>query len=81
MTCVGDAVMLCSTVLDDVWICYDMLICIYATSGELMGLISHDGMFWPRGSGLRVVRRNVFSRGRLARNDAKCVSLVNRVLA
>ena len=72
-----DAVILCSTMLYGVWIFYDMLICILSTCGGLLGLTSHVGMFWPRGSGLRVVRRNVFSCGRLARNDVKCVSLVN----
>ena len=43
--------------------------------------LCHVGMFWPRGSGFGAARRNVFGRGRLAWNDVKCVSLVNRVLA
>ena len=81
MTCVGDAVVLCSAMLCDMWICYYMRLCIYVISAGLLRLFGHDSIFWPRGSGLRTARRNVFCRGRLALNDEKCVSLVNRVLA
>ena len=81
MTCVGDAVMLCSIMLYDMWICYCMMLCICVTCAGLLRLFGHDGIFWPRGSGLRAARRNVFCRGRLALDDEKCVSLVSRVLA
>ena len=81
MTCVGDVVMLCGIMLYDVWTCCCMLICIYAMCAGLLRLIGHVGIFWPKGSGLRTARRNVFSRGRLVCNDVRRVSLVNRVLA
>ena len=47
MTCVGDAVMLCSTMLYDVWICYCMLLCIYVISAGLFRLFGRVGIFWP----------------------------------
>ena len=58
-----------------------MLLCIYVISAGLLRLFGRVGVFWPRGSGLRTARRNVFCRGYLALNDGKCVSLVNRVFA
>ena len=81
MTCVGDAVMLCGIILYGVMICCFMLICICASHAGLLCLIGRDGAFWPGGSGLRTAWRNVFCRGRLASNDGRFVSLVNRVLA
>ena len=81
MTCVCDAVMLYGIMLYDMLICYCMLICIYAHRAGLLCLICRDGVFWPRGSGLRKARRNMFRRGRFTLNDARDVSMVNRVLA
>ena len=81
MTCIGDAVMLCSDMLDDMLVCYCMMICIYVSRAGLLCLIGRDGLLWPIGSGLRVVRRKLFGRGHLVVNKGRCVSLVNRVLA
>ena len=81
MTCVGDAVMLCSIILYDMWRCYCMLVCIHASCAGLLRLIGLVGILRPRGSGLSEARLNVFNRGRFALNDVRCVSLVNRVLA
>ena len=81
MTCVCDAVMLYSIGLYDMLIWYCMLICIYAYRAGLLCLIGRDSVFWPRGSGLRKARRNVFRRGRFTLNDSRNVSMVNRVFA
>ena len=81
MTCVCDAVMLCSVVFDDVWISCCMMMCIYVSCAGLLCLIGRDGLFWPIRPGVWTVRRNLFGRGRFALNEERWFSLVNRVLA
>jgi hypothetical protein len=79
--CVDDAVMFCSVMLNDMFVCYCILICTYVSRAGLLYLIGRDGRLWPTGAGLWGVRRNMFSRGRLVVNEERCVSVVNRVLA
>ena len=81
MTCVCDAVMLYGTKLFDMLIFYCMLICIDAYRAGLLCLFCRYEVFWTRGSGLRKARRNMFRRGRFTLNDARNVSMVNRVFA
>ncbi len=81
MTCIGDAVMLCSDMLNDMLVCYCMMICICVSRVGLLCLIDRDGRLGPIGAGLRVVRLNVFSRGHWVVNEVRWVSMVNRVLA
>ena len=81
MMCVDDAVMWCSIMLNDMVICYCVLICIYIPRAGLMCLIGRDGLLWPIGPGLETVRRNALGRDCFARNGERWFSLVNRVLA
>jgi hypothetical protein len=81
MICVGDAVMLCSVMLDDMLVCYCMMICIYVSRAGLLCLIGRDGRLWPIGAGLRVVWLNMFNRGHRVVNEVRWFSVVNRVLA
>jgi len=77
MTCVCDAVMYCSVVLDDIMRCCCMMICIYVSCAGLLCLIGRDGLFWQIRPGFGTVRRNVFGRGRFALKEERWFSLVN----
>ena len=69
MMCIGDAVMLFGGMLTDTLVCFCILICIYVTFAGLLCLIGCEGLLWPIGVGVRLVRLNLFSRGHLAVNE------------
>ena len=81
MMCVGDTVMLCNAMLDDVSICDCVVLCNYVLRVGLLCIIGCERLLWPRWSNLRTVWRNMFGPGRYGLNEQRYVSLVDRVLA
>ena len=72
--------MLYGGVLYGLMVCCCMVICNKALRAVLLFIIGRDGLFWPRGVGLGIMRRNGSGSAVLACMIG-CVSMVNQVLA
>ena len=81
MMCVGDTVMLCNAMLDDMSICDCVVLCKYVFRVGSLCIIGCERLLWPRGSDLRTARRNMFGPGRYGLNEQRCVYLVDQVAA